>query len=128
MVDKLDPLGKSALAARLGRAMRGATKPETKSSDAARHGADPSAGATSRAPFGERLARRVSAISPDDPRRRQKAFRAFVEMRLLDEFGAQLANDAAFQQLVDDVVLGMDADAALRGEIEALADRLLESR
>jgi hypothetical protein len=73
----------------------------------------------------QRILRRVAALDPDDPRRRQQAFRAFIELRLLDEFGQALVNDAGFQQLVDDVIGAMSADESLRREMESATDLLL---
>ena len=128
MVDKLDPLGKSAIAGRIGRALRSGRSTEARQGDAGNSPAGEGAGALGQGSFDDRIARRVAAIDADDPRRRQKVFRAFIEMRLLDEFGAALGNDAGFQQLVDDVVIGMQGDTDLRADIDALADKLLERR
>lgn len=128
MVDKLDPLGKSIIAGRIGRAIRAGRGAEPKRGDPGATPARDGAGSLGHGSFDERISRRVAAIDADDPRRRQKVFRAFIEMRLLDEFGAALGNDAGFQQLVDDVVLGMEGDTDLRTDIEALADKLLEGR
>jgi len=83
------------------------------------------------APFAEmptlrdRVLQRLAAVEDDDPKRRQRAFRAFIEIRLLDTFGDQLSNDAGFQQLIDDVCEQMQADETLRTEIDEAVELLL---
>ena len=72
------------------------------------------------------VARRVRAIAPDDPGRRRKAFRVFLESVLLAELGEdQLINDPGFYRLVDDVHLQMEADAGLAQSIDDAAAWLL---
>ena len=53
---------------------------------------------------------RISQINPDDPQRGRKAFRVFLEVVLLSQFGEQMVNDPKFHQLVDDVQAAMEAD------------------
>lgn len=55
---------------------------------------------------------RVAQIDPDDPQRGRKAFRAFLEAVLLAHFGAGVANDARFHQMLDDIQQAMEADPA----------------
>jgi hypothetical protein len=71
------------------------------------------------------IARRVQVIDPDDPDRRRKAFRVFLESVLLDELGEALINDAGFYQLVDQVQTRMQADAELARAMDEAADLLL---
>lgn len=70
------------------------------------------------------IARRVAAIDPDDPERRRKAFRVFLETVLLAEFGESLMNDARFYQLVEDVHRQMESEPEVAAAIEE-ASRLL---
>src|SRR5690349_15870116 len=107
MVDKLNPVGPAALATQLSRVLQGRKSASAKQGQ----GNDPGhevQGGVVQATLEQRIFRRVAAIDRDDPRRRQKAFRAFIEAQILNELGAELNNDAAFQQLVDDVVAAME--------------------
>lgn len=70
------------------------------------------------------IARRVSAIDPNDPDRPRKAFRVFLESVLLAEFGEALMNDARFFQLVDDVQKQMESEPEIAEAIKE-ASRLL---
>ena len=73
------------------------------------------------------VASRVAAIDPDDPGRRRKAFRVFLESVLLAELGGDtLINDPGFYRLVDDVQLRMEADADLARSIDDAAVWLLD--
>lgn len=71
------------------------------------------------------LAQRLGAIAPDDPWRRQKAFRVFLESSLLRELGANLIQDPRFPQMVDVVEARMREDAQLAGAAEEVAAYLL---
>jgi hypothetical protein len=122
MVDKLNPAGRIALAAQLSRVLQSDKRVARNN---ARGPADQPQAALS---VPQRLAHQIAAIDPDDPRRGHKAFRAFIELRMLDEFGENLRNDAAFQQLVDDVVNTMQADAALRADIDEVMKHLLSQQ
>jgi len=124
MVDKLNPLARAALAAQLSRAMQTNKAAPGDKGRAAGGDAQREAGAA-QATLEQRIARQVAAIDPDDPRRGQKAFRTFIEAQILNELGAELNNDAAFQQLVDDVVGAMEGDASLRRQIDDVTQRLL---
>lgn len=72
------------------------------------------------------IIRRLQGIEPDDPNRGRKAFRAFLESVFLIHFGEQLANDAAFHQLVGKVDDGLHADPTLRPLIETAIQHLLQ--
>ncbi|MBF9265085.1 hypothetical protein [Paracidovorax cattleyae] len=70
---------------------------------------------------------RLRAIRHDDPERRRKAFRIFMEATLRDEFGRLLQDPADFDGLVDQVTAQMYADPDLRSACDAAADALLEA-
>jgi len=99
--------------------------------DPAPRGASRTAGQSSRSAaggavsLGAVIARRVQAIDPDDPERRRKAFRVFLESVLLAELGEALINDAGFYQLVDQVQTRMQADADLVRAMDEAAELLL---
>lgn len=75
----------------------------------------------------DRLVQRVQALEPDDPRWRRQALRALVEVQLLGQFGERLANDAGFQQIVDDVAAQIDQDPQLQTDVLGALDQLLAS-
>lgn len=61
-----------------------------------------------------KIAHAVEALNPDDPRRKQKVVRIFVEATLSWKFGSNLVNDPGFSTLVDDV------SEALEGEFDLI--------
>lgn len=73
------------------------------------------------------MARRVAGIAPDDPLRRRKALRVFLESLLLDEWGSQLINDPGFHQLVSKVQDELEANPSMQPLIEEVVDRLLDT-
>lgn len=68
---------------------------------------------------------RVRSLAPDDPQRRRKAFRIYLESTLSAEFGPALAGSAGFEQLVEQVLLQMESDSELNATIQKAADILL---
>jgi hypothetical protein len=91
------------------------------------HGAAQEQRSAAREPpsLGAVVARRIQAIDPNDPDRRRKAFRVFLESVLLAELGEALINDPAFYQLVDQVQGQMHSDADLARAMDEAADLLL---
>jgi hypothetical protein len=73
------------------------------------------------------VAQRVRSIAVDDPQRRRKAFRIFLEASLLNELGDALINDPDFYRLVDRVEEQMAADAQLSEAMDAAAESLLKA-
>jgi hypothetical protein len=73
------------------------------------------------------VAHRVQALGADDPRRKQKAVRIFLESVLLYELGAQLATDPTFADMVDAVQTQMQGDSQLAGAIDQLGAFLLSA-
>jgi hypothetical protein len=71
------------------------------------------------------LAQRLQAISREDPDRRHKAVRLYLESELSREFGPALLNDPAFPQLLDAVQQQMRADGQTAAAVDALGDLLL---
>lgn len=78
-------------------------------------------------PWTARVAQSIAAIRPDDPQRRRKAFRAFLEAGLARELGIEDAAGAAFRQLVDTVEEGMLGNAGIAEAIDRAGDLLLRS-
>lgn len=75
--------------------------------------------------FKAQAALRLKAIRTDDPLRRRKAFRIFLESTLADLMGNEAPADPAFQGLIDRVDLAMDSDPGLAAEMNRAADFLL---
>jgi hypothetical protein len=71
------------------------------------------------------VAQSIAAIAPDDPQRRRKAFKAFLEAGLAREFGIADRGGAEFQRLVATVHDAMLADAHVSEAIDRAADLLL---
>lgn len=71
------------------------------------------------------MLQRLQAIARDDPERRRKAVRLFLESEFAREFGGELLNDPAFPQMLDAVQEQMQADAQTAAAVDALGDLLL---
>ena len=72
-------------------------------------------------------AQRIAGIAADDPHRRQKAFRVFLESAILHAFGGALIHDADFPTMVDAVQSRLQGDPQLARAAEDLADYLLQA-
>ena len=72
-------------------------------------------------------AQRIRAIPADDPDRKQKAVRAFLECVVLAELGQHLVNDPAFVRMIDHVQDRMQADPELARACAEAAEALLKS-
>lgn len=68
---------------------------------------------------------RIAQIARDDPQRGRKAFRVFLEAVLLGHLGEALVGDPRFFQLVDDVQLALEADAACAALVATAIGELL---
>jgi len=73
------------------------------------------------------VAQRVQALDPEDPQRKQKAVRIFLESALLQELGGALAHDPSFGALVEAVHQQMRGDAQLAVAVDQLGDLLLSA-
>jgi hypothetical protein len=98
--------------------------------DAARlrtHGAKQAAVVQGRIPEAatSAAAERIRAIADDDPDRRQKAVRVFLEGQLAREFGDAVLNDPAFPRMLDEVQQQMQVDEPTAAAVDALGDHLL---
>lgn len=60
-----------------------------------------------------KIAETVATLDPDDPRRKQKVVRIFVENALSWKFGSELMNDPGFSTLVDDVSEALEGEAGV---------------
>jgi hypothetical protein len=70
---------------------------------------------------------RAGAIDPDEPNRRHKTIRIFLETILLNELGEGLINDPQFYALVSKVQSMMETDPATAGDLDQLVQQLLDS-
>lgn len=82
-------------------------------------------GDTERASDQASTALRLRAIASEDPERRRKAFRIFMEATLREEFGHVLEGTGDFDALVDEVTTQMYGDPELRKACDLAADTLL---
>lgn len=92
---------------------------------AAKAGPRQAASAHARPSLAQLAAARVQAIAADDPRRKDKAVRIFLESAILREFGAGLAQDPGFGDLLDAVQAQFREDAQLAQAADRLAAFLL---
>lgn len=74
---------------------------------------------------GSLIVQRIAGIPLEDPHRRRKVFRAFLESVLLDDLGERLIADPRFFQMVEDIQHQMQADPELAPVIEQAIDLLL---
>ena len=77
------------------------------------------------ADLGSLIAGRVAAIPADDPQRKHKVFRAFLEATLLAELGEHLQADPLFGNMVDSVQEQMTADPQIAAAVEQAVQVLL---
>lgn len=70
----------------------------------------------------------MQAIAPDDPHRRQKAVRVFLQAELVREFGDTLLNDPQFGAMLDAVQGQMAQDETTAAAVKALGDLLLAGK
>lgn len=71
------------------------------------------------------VAPRILALSPEDPERRRKALRIYLECSLLRGLGLDLADDPRFTEMVEAVQAQMEADKAFAATADRLVDALL---
>lgn len=71
------------------------------------------------------VAQRIQALAKDDPERRRKALRIFLESLLLEHFGADLLRDSSFAEMVDAVQGQMEGDSEIAAATDAFSDLLI---
>ncbi|WP_198971502.1 hypothetical protein [Xylophilus sp. ASV27] len=81
--------------------------------------------ADSAASLQQRIGIAVRSIPPDNPGRKRKVLRVFLEAVLLQELGENLKSDPSFSTLVDQVQTLMEQDEALSRACARTADVLL---
>jgi hypothetical protein len=74
----------------------------------------------------EMTAKRIRTIDRNDPFRKRKAFKFFLESVLLGELGEEMINDPAIYQLVEQVQRTMESDDVLSAQIEEAGEVLLQ--
>lgn len=91
-------------------AAKGGTRNTQKSAEAQQH--QPAQRSSANA-LKHKIAEAVDLIDTDDPRRKHKVIRTFVENTLSWKFGSELVNDPGFSTLVDDVSEALENEAEL---------------
>lgn len=71
------------------------------------------------------VARAVAVIPVDDPQRRKRAFRVYVQALLARECRVRRVDDQQFQELVDRVIETMESEPRLRAAMARAGDALL---
>jgi hypothetical protein len=74
------------------------------------------------------LAHGIQAIAPEDPDRRRKAVRVFLQAELVREFGDGVLNDPQFGTMLDAVQQQMAQDETTAAAVSALGDLLLAGK
>jgi hypothetical protein len=68
----------------------------------------------------EQLLTKVGALDADQPHRRRAFARVLVEAVLTEEFGATVASEAAFQEVIDDVAMAIEGSAGLQRDLDRI--------
>lgn len=71
------------------------------------------------------VAQRIQALAKDDPQRKRKAVRIFLESLLLEHMGPELLRDPSFAALVDTVHGQMEQDREIAAAADALGEILV---
>ena len=71
------------------------------------------------------VAQRIQALAKDDPQRKRKALRIYLESLLLEQLGSELLRDSAFAEMVDAVQCQMEADREIAAAADALSEILV---
>jgi hypothetical protein len=74
------------------------------------------------------LAPQVAALRADEPMRKRKALRLFIEAVLLEELGQELALDGNFQRIVDRSLEAIEADESMKLMVDEASIELLGNR
>jgi hypothetical protein len=84
-------------------------------------GQSPATAAATPSKLASLAAERIRSIRPDDPERRSKALRVFLECVMQQAFGAQAVHDPNFAPMLDTVQQQMRDDPKIAEAAEALA-------
>lgn len=71
------------------------------------------------------VAQRIHALAKDDPDRKRKALRIYLESLLLEQLGSGLVRDSSFGDMVDAVQSQMEADREIAAAADALSEILI---
>lgn len=101
--------------------------PLTAAPDTTRNGAEIGPNTKRTMPIGltRLIAQRVGALRPEDPQRRRKAFRIFLESVLINLLGENLINDPAFSQMLEDIQVQMESDPGIAIAMHEASAQLL---
>lgn len=77
--------------------------------------------------FRAQVAARLRTLERRDPNFRNASTRVFLEQVLLREFGEGVLGSREFQQTLQEVQRVMEANEAMRAELEALVEQLASS-
>ncbi|MBB5016835.1 uncharacterized membrane-anchored protein YjiN (DUF445 family) [Chitinivorax tropicus] len=72
----------------------------------------------------QRVSSSLAAVTHDDPDRKHKGIKAFIEAVLLNELGDQLLNDPAFYQMADTITRQILASPALSDAVTTVVAHL----
>jgi hypothetical protein len=113
--------------ARIASMFRSALAAQQKAKVGAREPVGKAAAAAPRSPadLSGLIASRVSAVPVDDPERKSKVFRAFLEAMLVAELGERLLVDPAFATMVDAVQGQMQEDPQIAAAVDQAVQALL---
>ena len=109
-------------------ARAGRAQPAATTTGQARGAPSTPSGLPGRAAAQDSAALRLRAIGRDDPERRRKAFRIFMETTLQEEFGRVLEGTGDFDAVVEQVTSQMYSDPELRKACDMAADALLAAQ
>jgi hypothetical protein len=68
----------------------------------------------------EQLLSNVGALDADQPHRRRAFARVLVEAVLTEEFGATVASEAGFQEVIDDVAMAIEGNEGLQRDLDRI--------
>ena len=74
--------------------------------------------------FEEDVARRVAEVGAEEPDRRQRVRRAFLESCVARTFGSAAPQDPAFRHVIDQAGAAIATDPQLAAAMERVTDRL----
>lgn len=73
------------------------------------------------------VAQRIQELRPEDPDRKRKALRIFLESLLMQRLGASIVSTASFEDMVKAVQTQMESDPELAAAGDALSEVLVST-